>query len=80
MQGWHKHHEIEEVLLVQSGKSENRRARKSANCFKNFVQKENLFGCIIVFIGLVILIRYLHHLQYFVFVPQGQNQQECIKK
>ena len=79
MQGWHKHHEIEEVLLVQSGKVKIEELEKSANYFKNLCRRRTLFGCI----------KSLHRISnpdtlsasftVFRFVPQGQNQQECIK-
>ena len=78
VQGWHKHHEIEEVFTCAVGKSENRRARKLANYFKNLCRRRTYS-----------MHKSLHRISnpdtlsasftVFRFVPQGQNQQECIK-
>lgn len=71
MQGWHKHHEIEEVLLVQSGKVKIEEL-ENQQIISRICAEGELIRMHKVFIGLVILIRYLHHLQYFVLFHKGK--------
>ena len=78
VQGWHKHHEIEEVLLVQSGKVKIEE-----------VENQQIVSRICAEGELIRMHNSLHRISnpdtlsasftVFRFVPQGQNQQECIK-
>ncbi|OSH10710.1 hypothetical protein ELS84_0425 [Enterococcus faecalis] len=78
VQGWHKHHEIEEVLLVQSGKVKIEE-----------VENQQIVSRICAEGELIRMYNSLHRISnpdtlsasftVFRFVPQGQNQQECIK-
>lgn len=78
VQGWHKHHKIEEVLLVQSGKVKIEE-----------VENQQIVSRICAEGELIRMHNSLHRISnpdtlsasftVFRFVPQGKNQQECIK-
>ncbi|HFK2440373.1 TPA: cupin domain-containing protein [Enterococcus faecalis] len=78
VQAWHKHHKIEEVLLVQSGKVKIEE-----------LENQQIVSRICAEGELIRMHNSLHRISnpdtlsasftVFRFVPQGKNQQECIK-